>query len=137
MADRIGVISQGNLVQIGSPRHIYTDPDDEYVASRLGSPSINLIPVSIFRNVSAPDGTATLGVRTEHLKLLPANQTDTTATVKRVEHLGDQSHLHLSIDKHEIVILVDPDGAFAAGERIGVQLENPLYFTNDGERIRI
>jgi len=137
MADRIGVISQGKLVQIGSPRDIYSDPDDQYVASRLGSPSINLLPVSIFQNVSVPSATATLGVRTEHIKLLPVNQANATATVKRIEHLGDQSHLHFSINEHEMVTLIDPDSVLATGERIGIKLDNPLYFNNDGKRIRI
>ena len=137
MADRIGVISQGNLVQIGSPRHIYSDPDDEYVASRLGSPTINLLPLSIFQNISAPSGTATLGMRTEHIKLLPEKQADTVATVKRIEHLGDQSHLHVSIDEHEIVTLIDPDSELVTGERIGMELHNPLFFNNQGKRIRI
>src|SRR5205814_2886644 len=44
MATHIGVLDQGRLVQIGSPRAIYADPVNAYVATRLGSPAINLVP---------------------------------------------------------------------------------------------
>src|SRR5207237_6714361 len=44
MANRIGVIEAGRLIQVGSPRAIYSDPVSVYVATRLGQPAINLIP---------------------------------------------------------------------------------------------
>src|SRR4030088_982574 len=44
MATTIGVLDQGRLVQIGNPRAIYADPINTYVATRLGSPAINLVP---------------------------------------------------------------------------------------------
>src|SRR6059058_6019282 len=44
MATQIGVLDRGRLVQIGSPRAIYTDPVNTYVATRLGNPAINLVP---------------------------------------------------------------------------------------------
>ena len=43
MASRIGVIREGRLIQLGTPREIYESPNDLYVATRLGSPQINLI----------------------------------------------------------------------------------------------
>ncbi len=47
MATHIGVLEAGRLVQIGSPREIYADPVNAYVATRLGSPAINLVPRSV------------------------------------------------------------------------------------------
>ena len=44
MADRIGVLREGRLVQVGAPREIYEVPRNVYVASRLGSPAMNLLP---------------------------------------------------------------------------------------------
>src|SRR5205823_6655295 len=54
MATQIGVLDRGRLVQIGSPRAIYTDPVNTYVATRLGSPAINLIPRRLYSDVKAP-----------------------------------------------------------------------------------
>src|SRR5260370_38798085 len=42
MADRIGVMREGALIQLGTPREIYERPNSAYVASRLGTPGINL-----------------------------------------------------------------------------------------------
>ena len=44
MADRIGILAEGRLVQIGTPREIYTEPANLHVAARLGQPAINLLP---------------------------------------------------------------------------------------------
>src|SRR5467141_838014 len=47
MAARIGVIREGRLLQLGTPREIYETPDDIYVARRLGMPEINLLPAEL------------------------------------------------------------------------------------------
>ena len=46
--------SIGRLVQVGTPRQIYEDPVDSYVATRLGSPGINLLPIAMAPGVAAP-----------------------------------------------------------------------------------
>src|SRR5256886_9692153 len=54
MATRIGVLDGGQLVQLGSPREIYEDPKNLHVATRLGSPAINLMPRPLPAHVPAP-----------------------------------------------------------------------------------
>src|SRR5437764_1830974 len=54
LAARIGVIDQGRLVQVGTPRQIYEEPVNAYVATRLGSPGINLLARSLFPDAIAP-----------------------------------------------------------------------------------
>ena len=44
MASQIGVIKDGELLQLGTPREIYENPNSRYVASRLGTPQINFLP---------------------------------------------------------------------------------------------
>ena len=67
MASRIGVIRDGRLLQVGTPREIYESPNELYVATRLGAPAINLVPAELLPETSMPTRTATVGVRTEHL----------------------------------------------------------------------
>jgi multiple sugar transport system ATP-binding protein len=55
MANRIGVIEAGKLIQVGSPRAIYRDPSSVYVATRLGQPAINLIPAGLIPSGSLAD----------------------------------------------------------------------------------
>src|SRR5882672_11800894 len=67
LANRIGVLDHGRLVQLASPREIYENPTNVYVAARLGSPRINLLPRAALPAVNAPASATTLGVRAEHL----------------------------------------------------------------------
>src|SRR5436189_1270124 len=78
MASRIGVIESGRLMQIGTPREIYENPINAYVAARLGQPAINLLPAGLF--AGAPRGAKTIGSRTEHLTIWRACG-DVSATV--------------------------------------------------------
>ena len=45
MGDRIGILKEGELIQIDTPENIYRNPNSIYVANRLGSPKINIVPV--------------------------------------------------------------------------------------------
>lgn len=135
MASRIGVVDQGRLVQIGSPREIYEDPINTYVASRLGQPAINLMEARLFANAPMPRATETIGARTEHLTVSPAKNGSGMARVKWVEHLGDQSHMHLDFAGQSIVVLADPDAALDPGATVDLALSNPLYFDRAGRRV--
>jgi len=69
MATHVGVLDHGRLVQFGTPREIYENPNSLYVASRLGQPRINMLPANVFGN--APAGTTQIGGA--HIKIAPKN----------------------------------------------------------------
>ncbi len=73
MASRIGVVREGGLLQLGTPREIYENPNDLYVATRLGIPQINLLPAELLPEAPMPRGAKTSGVRTEHLLIAKPN----------------------------------------------------------------
>ena len=133
MADRIGIMADGKLIQIGTPREIYTDPANLHVAARLGQPHINLLPADLLPGPTPPAGTRTIGARTEHLDI--ARTADGNAEVDWVEHLGDQNHLHIRVGGHKLTTLADPDLPVEAGDRIRLSLKRPLYFGQDGQRL--
>ena len=134
MATRVGVIDCGRLVQIGSPREIYENPVNTYVAGRFGQPGINLVPAALFRDAGLPRGAQTIGARTEHLAITRGGG-GISATVTRIEHLGDQSHLHLDLKGQGIVTLADPDSELEPGDTVGVALKSALVFDAKGERM--
>ena len=74
LATRIGVLNRGRLVQIGTPREIYEEPANTYVATRLGSPGINLLPRAMF-----PDGRAAGRHRSGRGRSIPASARPRTA----------------------------------------------------------
>jgi multiple sugar transport system ATP-binding protein len=137
MADRIGVLQHGRLLQVGTPREIYERPCNAYVAGRLGMPPINLIPAGLLRTEAAPSGTHTVGARTEHLRISAANGHDPVAEVRWIEHLGDQNHVHLSLAGQALVTLADPHQPLKAGDRVSLKLADPLYFDVSGKRLDI
>jgi multiple sugar transport system ATP-binding protein len=135
MADRIGILHEGELVQVGSPREIYERPANLHVAARLGQPAINLIDPSLIPGRGIPAETKVIGVRTEHMEIRPATNGSANAEIDWIEHLGDQKHLHLKCQGKKLVSLADPYSPLKAGDRVALSLTNPLYFGADGRRI--
>ena len=88
-------------------REIYERPNKRYVASRLGTPAINLIPAQLLAGLAASQA-RTIGLRTEHIRIFSADRPGPRARVHWVEHLGDQNHVHLKLDAHSLVTLADP-----------------------------
>ena len=129
MASHVGVLDQGRLVQFGTPRDIYENPVSTYVASRLGQPRINLLPADAFG--TPRPGAAQIGLRPEHVHMGEGQP----ATVRRVEHLGDQTRLHLTMGGHEIITLADPHTTLAPGDAVAIRPETPLWFDASGNRI--
>ena len=96
LGDRIVVMSEGKIQQIGTPQHIYDDPANEFVATFLGSPSMNILSVDGFR----------FGFRPEHF--LPKTLSDKPENsrlfhyyVKRVEYLGSDRLVYGYVQDHE------------------------------------
>ena len=129
MATHVGVLDAGHLVQFGTPREIYENPANLYVAGRLGLPRINALPAGLFPG--APPGAATIGLRPEHI----AQGDGQPARVVRVEHLGDQTRLHLSLEGHEVTTLTDPHSALTAGDTVAIHPRAALYFDASGARL--
>jgi multiple sugar transport system ATP-binding protein len=131
MATHVGVLDQGRLVQFGTPRDIYENPVSTYVASRLGQPRIALLPADAF-GAGAPAGAVQMGLRPEHI----AQGDGQPATVRRIEHLGDQTRLHLTLGNHPIVTLTDPSSPPAEGSTVLIRPRSPLWFDAAGNRLQ-
>ena len=129
MASHVGVLDQGRLVQFGTPREIYDNPVNLYVATRLGQPRINVLPADAFGH--GPSGATQIGLRPEHI-VIDGGQ---AAVIRRVEHLGDQTRLHLEMGTHSLITLADAHTAHQPGDTIHIRPENPLWFDASGVRV--
>ena len=129
MATHVGVLDKGRLVQFGSPREIYENPVSVYAASRLGQPRINLLPADAF--AGAPAGAASIGLRPE--QIVQGEGED--SFVERVEHLGDQTRLHLTYRGHDIVTVTDAHTTLKSGDIVRIRPDNPFYFDASGARL--
>ena len=105
MATRIIVLDGGEVQQIGTPAEIYNSPANTFVARFIGSPAMNLLPVTVRGGKTVvrdgghsidlpcprPDGDYLLGVRAEKISLLPEEGGGIPAHVVGVEQLGGES----------------------------------------------
>ena len=129
MATHVGVLREGELVQFGTPREIYENPNSDYVASRLGLPRINLLPADVFG--SPVKGADVIGLRPEHISQGSGKE----AEVVRIEHLGDQVRLHLKLEGHAITTLAEPGMTYETGSTVKIEPKNAIYFDRQGSRI--
>jgi multiple sugar transport system ATP-binding protein len=136
LANRIGVLDHGTLVQLGTPQQIYENPASSYVAARLGSPRINLVPRAALPALAAPERAATVGVRAEHLRL-HHDGVERTAMVRRIERLSDQHLVHVGLHSAdvELVSAAPPGAHFEPGDAVAIELLQPLWFDASGQRI--
>jgi multiple sugar transport system ATP-binding protein len=158
LADRIVVMRGGEIVQVGSPMEIYSNPVNYFVADFFGSPSMNLIAGEIvqdggsrFRsdhlNVTLPErfktakpGKATLGIRPEHVGLVPGAKGDVELPVRLVEPLGKDTLLYFDAGTERALVAVSEGLAMAeikAGERIALTLDQQRIQLFDAEGRRI
>lgn len=109
LADRIVVVKQGEIEQVGTPAEVYHQPASTFVASFIGSPAMNFLPASIKQGqlqiagkscslpqlVSEDHHTITLGIRPEHASLQPlANAIELKLDIQVVEPLGPNQLVH-------------------------------------------
>lgn len=127
MADKIVVLQGGRIEQIGSPLELYDKPANAFVASFIGSPSMNLIPAigtgdgaRIGDAVLAVPGVAanrsvTLGMRPEDLTLSDAGL---PATVSVVEPTGSETHIVARLGDRDVTAVTRDRPSVRPGETI-------------------
>jgi ABC-type sugar transport system ATPase subunit len=127
LATRIAIMRQGEIVQIGAPLDLYRRPVNTFVATFLGNPPMNLLPVN---------GTQ-IGIRPEDVQLAttPASGWD-AGRVLVVEPMGSESLVTIDREGHRLVARLAPDVGVEPGQDIWVRLppERVLRFDAEGRR---
>jgi multiple sugar transport system ATP-binding protein len=134
MADRIGVLDQGKLIQIGTPREIYAEPDNFYVARRLGSPQINRLPPGALGIADGPRGAATIGVRPEDVVL---GNDGISCEILSVEPLGAETIIVAATDGYQLHALAGPGQKLRVHDKttIAALPGRALFFDGHGRRL--
>jgi ABC-type sugar transport system ATPase subunit len=133
MADKIVVLNAGRIEQVGTPMDLYHRPLTEFVAGFIGAPAMNFLDVTtsggrvhcgpIPLPADAVEGATRLGIRPEHLLLLPDGQGDIPATVTLRETLGGDAYLYVRIGTGQtLVVRAEGDTPLDHGARIGLGL---------------
>ncbi len=152
LADKIVVLRDGNIEQVGAPLDLYRDPDNRFVAGFIGSPSMNFLDGSvqnglvhvpgIGRSVKSssalpPEGTKVIaGLRPEHVTIDPNGDTH---TVDLTEALGGVSYAYLTAPSGEKLI-VEERGDVRSKEGDSVSLsfdDSRVYFFDSQSENRL
>ena len=120
MADRIALLDAGRLQQVGSPRELYTNPANRFVASFLGRPAINLLAIEPGRQ---------LGLRPEHIHL--ADDGAVSARLLRREWWGHQQLLWLQTQWGALRVLTAPEAPTPPEPRLSWRRQHELWFDPD------
>ncbi|MCA0378736.1 MAG: sn-glycerol-3-phosphate ABC transporter ATP-binding protein UgpC [Actinobacteria bacterium] len=159
MGDRIAVLKDGKLQQVGTPRELYGAPKNVFVAGFIGSPAMNLLPATAGSGsvsfggqqfalvgeaaATAPNaGAITFGVRPEDLRVASPGETGIVAEVDLVEELGADGYLYGHVvdggERRDIVARVDGRNHPVAGDTVTLvpdMAHAHLFDAESGERL--
>lgn len=155
MSDRIVVMNDGEIQQFAAPEEVYADPNNEFVAHFIGTPSMNFFDCEVARSgddlcadlgfnsvlLDVSEGDRSLssgeamrfGVRPEHVDLVDDGAAAFNADVKFVEPTGKDKIVHLEVGDETLKAIVEGEERVEAGEtrRVAFRAERVHLFEAD------
>ena len=163
LADRVVVMNQGRIEQVGPPQELYHNPATRFVAGFIGSPSMNFLPATVFddgglkvkladgqvlpippqrfnRYAAYRDQPVTLGLRPEHITEVREGSkpglAPFAAPVDVTEPMGMETMIHFFIAGVPVVARIDPSIPVAAGQTIGLSADmNQMHLLDAENRV--
>ncbi|WP_421858109.1 ABC transporter ATP-binding protein [Oricola sp.] len=163
LADKIVVLRDGYIEQVGTPLELFDNPDNQFVAGFIGAPKMNFVPAVVEEQGEAgtrlvlpslgspaltmPLGdrtlergqTVTLGIRPEHFAFEPCDGARLELVCELAEQLGDIAYLYsASQDGERLILGLRGDRSKREGDAIEAYIpaERAFLFDGDGGRIR-
>jgi multiple sugar transport system ATP-binding protein len=158
MGNRIAVMSEGRLQQVGTPQELYDFPVNRFVAGFIGSPSMNFIEVTLggaegqmkleapgvsipvperFREMVRSAGRSLVaGIRPEHFEIgnLPEGSSASVSGVAEVvEYLGNEELLHVTTNNRDLVAIVDSSQRVQPGQNVTLRVPLEKVYLFDPE----
>jgi multiple sugar transport system ATP-binding protein len=150
MGHRVAVLRDGDLQQVDAPSKLYHEPENLFVAGFIGSPAMNLVPVSVDHAVKiggaeirigdalGPGGRQTFGFRPETVRI--GAEGPIPARIRLVEDLGSEVFVHLVIDhegaERRLVAKVDPPFNGKADDNVRLTLRGTVHLFDATEARR-
>ena len=152
MADRIAVLEGGNMQQVGTPEELYMQPANAFVATFIGTPSMNTatgtiegdqiaighirLPLPALK-VQPSTEKVLVGMRPENFRVVSAEESAAKSRAEYVENFGSDKYVHVSIDGlndlGDILIRVPNTAKIVQGDVFGIDFDNEFIHLFDGE----
>jgi multiple sugar transport system ATP-binding protein len=147
MGDRIVVMHEGRIQQIGTPDELYDEPVNRFVAGFIGTPAMGFLTcdrndgtvtttgVRLALTAAVPGDRVTVGIRPEHLKPAPLSVTEdgdasyVRGVVDMVEPLGSEQHVLVDVAGEKITARVPRDNS--------IRVDNEIAFTVDATTLHL
>ncbi|UCE51343.1 MAG: ABC transporter ATP-binding protein [Desulfobacterales bacterium] len=151
LAERIAIMNQGVLQQVGTPKSVYNDPGNIFVAGFIGSPSMNFLngelidgdfiteKCRIQKVGKGSHGDVILGVRPEDMKMVVSGQSHLEAILYSVELTGDQTIVTAKLGDDYFTVREDKEYEEAIDQHVKIWVDASkvfLFESSTGKRIR-
>ena len=151
LADRIVILNQGNIEQVGTPEEIYSDPANIFVAQFIGTPKMNILEIDekdiksekiikvlgnelTIKNVKLEKRKHFIGIRPEHLKISNETKFKFSPEIDIIENLGNEKIVYMKKDNHQLSAKIS--SGTEIGNSFGFDLQNIFIFNENGKRIK-
>ena len=128
LADRVVVLRDGLVEQVGTPLELYDRPANQFVAQFIGTPKMNMVGASKLKSLAATgrkfpiDGF--VGLRPEYVELVAQADGEFKATVDLVEALGAETLVYVTTEWGEQIVSRHTErSSLVAGEKVGVKID--------------
>ena len=152
LADRIAIVHQGRLQQVGRPEEVFERPHNLFVATFIGSPSMNVLQGTYTEGVFTAAGlelglagvpaqtdVACVGVRPQHLALCEASSAHIHAVVDVLEPMGWEAHVHLTMQGQPLTLHahIEDASALSPGDAVHLRVQEGKAHVFDQEGVRV
>ncbi len=157
MGDRVAVLADGVLQQVDTPRRLYAEPANAFVAGFIGSPAMNLktvaasdgqamvgeLAIPLPRNASGATDRVRLGIRPESLRLAGAADNGFELAIDLVEELGADAYAYGTVRNgdgdHRFVVRVEEQRTPSIGDvvRVGLRDTSNVHFFHPETGLRL
>ena len=151
LADKIVVLNEGKIIQIGSPHKLYNYPKNLFVAEFIGTPKMNILNcikkeghIYLDKNKKTniktkKEGIFTLGIRPDNIEICKSEKNILSGHIKFCEYLGSEQYVYVDcgINDKLIIVKIDPNFKVVLNEKIGLKFISKYvhFFSKDGLRL--
>ena len=151
LADKIVVLNEGKIIQIGSPHKLYNYPKNLFVAEFIGTPKMNILNcikkeghIYLDKNKKTniktkKESIFTLGIRPDNIEICKSEKNILSGHIKFCEYLGSEQYIYVDcgINDKLIIVKIDPNFKVVLNEKIGLKFISKYvhFFSKDGLRL--